>query len=354
MALASGAAQVRQDNGTVSTHLRAAWRAVGAWDLPVVSIERVSISENIVFRVRVRDGGDHVLRLHRPGYHTLAALRSEQAWTAALLQAGVDVPVVVKTRRGRGYARVPLDGEARYAGMLEWVDGVPMGSFIDDALRAGQLSVACERFGALGAIMAAIHNHATAWPLPDGFVRHALDADGFVGEQPFWGRFWESPRLSAPERRRLAALRGRVSAILRGFEKAPETYSLLHADLHPGNVIVAANGEDLHMIDFDDAGFGWHAYEFAIALHGYQEHPAFADFLGALTRGYRNVRPLADEVAAQVPLFLLVRSLASIGWTAARPEHERGGRSAVLMARVERTADETLAAWPCVSRPRQT
>ena len=325
-----------------------------AWDLAVTSIERVSISENIVFRTRVQDGGEYVLRLHRPGYHTLAALRSEQAWTAALRQAGVDVPVVVKTRRGDGYARVPLADEARYAGLLEWVDGVPMGSFIDHALDAGKLPVACERFRALGAIMAAIHNHATTWPLPAGFVRHALDADGFVGERPFWGRFWESPRLSALERARLASLRQHVADILHGIEKSPETYSLLHADLHPDNIIVADNGEDLHVIDFDDAGFGWHAYEFAVALHGYQEHPACADLLAALIRGYRDIRPLADEVVAQVPLFLLVRSLASIGWTAARPEHERDGRSAALMALVARTADETLAAWPRASKPRQT
>lgn len=346
MAPASCVAQAGGNKQSVSTHLRAARRVVSAWDLAVTSIERVSISENIVFRVRARDGGAYVLRLHRPGYHTLAALRSEQAWTAALRQAGVDVPVVVKTRRGGGYARVALDGEARYAGMLEWVDGAPMGSFIDEALRAGKLSVACERFAALGAIMAAIHNHATAWPLPEGFVRHALDADGFVGERPFWGRFWESPRLCAAERARLAALRSRIADILRGFEKSPRTYSLLHADLHPGNIIVAGNGKDLHVIDFDDAGFGWHAYEFAVALHGYQEHRAFADFLAALTRGYRTIRPFADDVLAQVPLFLLVRSLASIGWTAARPEHERGGRTATLMALVERTADATLAAWP--------
>ena len=319
---------------------------MGAWDLPVASIERVSISENIVFRVRAQDSGDYVLRLHRPGYHTLAELRSEQAWTAALRQAGVDAPAVVKTRNGDGYAPVRLNGETRYAGMAEWVDGAPMGSVIDEALRTRKPDIACERFAALGAVMAAIHNHATTWPLPQDFTRHALDAGGFVGERPFWGRFWESPRLLPAERRRLTALRERLAPILGRFDKPPSSYSLLHADLHPGNIIVPENGNGLHVIDFDDAGFGWHAYEFAVALHAYQDHPLFADFLAALLGGYRRIRPLADEVAAQVPLFLLVRSLASIGWTAARPEHERGGRSQALMALVDRTAEQALTAWP--------
>ena len=103
----------------------------------------------------------------------------------------------------------------------------------------------------------AIHNHATTWPLPEGFTRHALDADGFVGERPFWGRFWESPRLLPAERRRLTALRERLAPILGRFDKPPSSYSLLHADLHPGNIIVPENGNGLHVIDFDDAGFGW-------------------------------------------------------------------------------------------------
>lgn len=345
MAPATRTEQEAEGKELLRHHLRVARKAVQAWDLAAVTIARISISENIVFRIQARDGGEYVLRLHRPGYHTLAELRSEQAWTAALRQAGVDVPVVVRTRDGDGYAPVRLNGKTRYAGMLEWVDGEPMGSFIDAALRAQKPAAACERFEALGAIMAAIHNHASTWPLPEDFTRHALDADGFVGERPFWGRFWETPQLSAPERRRLTALRLRIADVLRGFDKAPSRYSLLHADLHPGNIIVTGNGDGLHVIDFDDAGFGWHAYELAVALHGYQEHRLFADFLAALLAGYRRIRPLADEVAAQVPLFLLVRSLASIGWTAARPEHERDGRSQALMALVDRTAEKALAAW---------
>ena len=32
----------------------------------------------------------------------------------------------------------------------------------------------------------------------------------------------------------------------------------------------------LAVIDFDDAGFGWHLYDLAVALIGYQDHPDFA------------------------------------------------------------------------------
>ena len=121
----------------------------------------------------------------------------------------------------------------------------------------------------------------------------------------------------------------------------PEVYSLIHADFHPNNVIV--NGERLHVIDFDDAGFGWHAYDFAVALYHYQDapnHPAIRD---ALLDGYRQVRPLADDTVAMIPLFLLIRSLASIGWTAARPELPlNADRTAWLMGLVDRDAAKVL------------
>lgn len=316
-------------------HLRAAWRALAAWDVSAAAIERVSVSENIVFRVDGAGGERHALRLHRPRYHTLAELRSEQVWTNALAQAGVDAPIAVPTRRGEGYAPVALnvgDGEWRYAGLLEWVDGTPLWASIDAALEQPGGHAALEHFAALGEIMAAIHNQSSRWRLPRGFVRHRLDAEGFVGERPFWGRFWESPHAGAAARRRLAALRHQVARALRGLSTSPAVFGLIHADLHARNVIV--NGRRLHVIDFDDAGFGWHAYELAVALHAHQRHPRREAFLAALVKGYRRVRPLADAVVATVPLFLLVRTLASIGWTATRPEHN-GARTGELIAQAE-------------------
>lgn len=327
----------------LAPHLRAAWRALAAWDVDAAAIERISTSENIVFRVDGADARRHALRLHRPGYHSLAELRSEQYWTAALARASVDAPIAVRTKRGDGYTPVALDaagGEWRYAGLLEWVDGEPLHASIDAALEASPSSkVPATRFAALGAIMAAIHNHASHWPLPRGFVRPRLDADGFVGERPFWGRFWETPLAGDQQRHMLKALRKDVAQRLRALPTPPDIHGLIHADLHPGNVIV--NGPRLHVIDFDDAAFGWHAYELAVAIHAYQDHPRRDDFLAALVHGYRQARRLDDGVVAQVPLFLLVRTLASIGWAATRRRHDRH-RTATLLARVEQIAEAAL------------
>ena len=319
-------------------HLRAAREALAAWHLEVVDIHRVSVSENIAFRVEDRQGTRYVLRLHRPWYHDLAELNSEQTWTAALRDAGVDVPVPVMTRAGTGYASVEVGGERRYAGVLEWVDGTALAAIIHDS---GDPAFVRERFALLGATMASIHNQASTWTVPDGFRRHVLDADGLMGERPFWGRFWESPQLDKPQRQRLESLRQPIHDILNALGDDAGTYSLIHADLHPHNVI--AHDCRLHVIDFDDAGFGWHAYEFAVALYNYQFDERFEEFRDAMVEGYRRYRGIDDETIGLVPLFLLVRSLASIGWTAARPELGHGDRATWLMRLIDDSAESTLA-----------
>ena len=77
------------------------------------------------------------------------------------------------------------------------------------------------------------------------------------------------------------------------------------------------------MIDFDDSGFGWHHYDLAVALIAYQDHPDFAVFRDACIAGYRSVRAMADADLALLPMFLLIRDMAQIGWFHQRPELPR-------------------------------
>ena len=50
-----------------------------------------------------RDGARYVLRLHRPGYHTLDELISERVWLRALAVAGIAVRAPCADRDGQDY-----------------------------------------------------------------------------------------------------------------------------------------------------------------------------------------------------------------------------------------------------------
>jgi Ser/Thr protein kinase RdoA (MazF antagonist) len=263
------------------------------------------------------DGSSLVLRLHRSWYHNIDELRSERLWTRALVRAGVAAPESLLTLDGDDFAEVEVSatGEQRWCGLARWVDGEMLA---DVMARETGLAAKVRHFERLGAIIATMHNQATGWTLPAGFKRHAVDADGLMGPEPFWGPFWDHDMLSTTERSLLLDTRDTLHGTLVRYGRLARTFSLIHADLHPRNVVI--NGTHAAVIDFDDTGFGWHQYDLAVALVSYQEHPEFPAFRDACVAGYRSVRALAEQDFALLPMFLLIRDMAQIGWFHQRPE----------------------------------
>lgn len=300
--------------------LACAHQAIQNWSITPRSIQFVNHSENVTFQVIDEHEKKFVLRIHRPEYHNLQELQSEQAWTEALLTAGLDVPVPVRTLDGSRFAQVQVGDHTRNVGILKWVDGSSLRDLSHTSNDVGRVD---EIYYSVGKLLAVLHEQASAWLPPSWFVRHAFDADGLMGDQPFWGRFWDASSLNAEQRQHLSQVRIRLHRLLSKLPKDASSYSLIHADLHTGNII--KHGNNLHIIDFDDAGFGWHAYDFAVVL---SDTPAVeSDYRGnaqeALFRGYEELRPILPWVKSLVPLFRIIRSLASIGWTEARPELNR-------------------------------
>jgi Ser/Thr protein kinase RdoA (MazF antagonist) len=321
----------------------AAREALRAFPVEAAEIELVAVSENVTFRIAgLASGEAYVLRLHRPGYHTDAALNSERTWTRALAEAGVNVPIPLAARDGRDYVSVfvPGAGQHRQAGMTHWIPG----EILDDVLERDQGTEAHVRwFERLGAIAAAMHVQSSAWTPPAVFERHVLDIDGLMGEAPFWGPFWAHPGLSRAEQALLLETRERLRGALGRYGRAPSSFGVIHADLHTNNLLV--HGDRLTVIDFDDTAFGWYLYDIAVALSGCQDRPDFAAIEAAFRKGYRTLRALPDEALGLIAMFRLVRGLAVIGWLHQRPEIDLGDRFKALKDRV--CAQCTEFAEPC-------
>ena len=298
---------------------QAAWEAVKHFPVEAEDLQLVAHSENVSFRVAVRDAAtDYVLRLHRPGYRTLEELESERQWTRALRASGLAVPDALETQRGGHYALVDIAGagEPRYAGMTTWSEGVPLSNYLANHQDKAERQRIFRRFGE---IAAAFHEQSTGWTPPPGFVRRRLGADDLLGETPFWGRFWEHPALTAAERERLLGARDRMRGALEACGEKPGQFSLVHADFTPDNIIY--DGKELAVIDFDDAAYGWHVYDLASLLFEWRDAGAIGALQAALLEGYRARRPRAQADIDMLPAFLLVRGMAIIGWYLQRPEH---------------------------------
>lgn len=290
----------------------AAWEAAPVFGLEPEDISVLAQSENVVCDLTMPDASHLVMRLHRPGYNTVDELDSEVVWVRALGDAGVPVPTAVPTLDGPHYTSVAIGDEVRHVGVVEWVDGQPLGSAI------GSNDDVTPSYAQIGALAAAIRIHSNAWTVPSGFSRRKWDVEGLVGDNPLWGRFWEVDALTADQQTLFSRSRNKLRDELGALSTGSDRYGLIHADLHLGNLM--AHDDALTIIDFDDAGYGWFAHELAVALHAVLDEPEYDRCKASLLEGYRSVFPLDATEEALIDTFVTVRCLMIVGWLDARRE----------------------------------
>ena len=272
--------------------------------------------------------GRAALRLHRPGYQSEAAIRSELWWCAALAERGVAVPRAVRSASGELLHRL---SSGRLASVIDWVEGPALGAA--KVPLAGNRDSQVATMAAVGGLLAQFHTATDALELPEWFTRPSWDVEGLVGEAPFWGRFWEHPLLTPVEAGVLQEARALLRHELEAHRAAGGDYGLVHADVLRENVLVADRGPSL--IDFDDSGFGFRAYDLGTLLSQTLDEPHLRDLAQALVDGYASQRPLARHL---MPVMTLARCCASVGWAMPRlapdhPVHQSHVARAVGLAR---------------------
>lgn len=327
-----------------------AWRALAHWNLKVDHLSSLSSGENTVYLLHASSGPAHVLRIHRPGYHSPAELRSEVEWMTALHDAGISVPKPVRTSRGATHAEVFLTESemdspvattrSRHVGIIEWLPGATLGDVIEEATTPAETVNA---FRSLGQLIAHMHAQAKDWQQPRSFTRPVLDAEALMGNSPHWGPFWTMPLLEPDEKALFLEAKARLRDELSVLDRS-QGFSLIHADLHAWNVLM--DGERISVIDFDDAVFGWHTFDLAVALYPFIEDPRLTDFRAAMMEGYRLSHDLPPARERQIDIFLVVRSLMVLGWMWARPDIQPEQR---LPARIK-IAVSCVKAWLSATR----
>jgi Ser/Thr protein kinase RdoA (MazF antagonist) len=287
-------------------------RALGYWDVSTdARLTLLNISENATYRVDDPGAAEPlILRVHRTGYHTRDAVRSELAWMKALKEeAGVQTPQAIPCRDGELIRSVatPALGEERFVVMFAFIEGREPD--------AGDLT---EPFQRLGSIAARMHRHARGWQRPPYFERLVWDFERSVGRNGNWGD-WRA--ALARDAGRIAALEEMSALIeerLAHFGQGPDRFGLIHADLRLANLLVTE--DDTRVIDFDDAGFGWFLYDLATAVSFMEERADLDRLLRAWVQGYRTEAPLSAEEEAEIPTFLMLRRLASVAWIGSHSE----------------------------------
>ena len=276
----------------------------------------LNISENATFAVDdPATGRRTVLRVHRPGYHSLESIEAELAWLDALrTEAGIRTPQILPSVYGKRVVSVPAGAaaEPRHVVLFEHLPGTEPP---DDDL--GQC------FGTLGAITARMHEHALRWRRPPRFIRFSWDYDGAFGEEARWGRWQDGMAVGSAgsaEHDLLARLDYTLRRRLALFGKSRERYGLIHADLRLANLLV--DGGETYVIDFDDCGIGWLLYDLGAALSFIEDDPRVPALVDAWVTGYRTIRPLSVRDEAEIRTFILMRRLLLVAWIGSHSDTE--------------------------------
>lgn len=262
------------------------------------------LSENATYAVEAGHGQRFVLRIHRPGYHSRAAIASELAWLAALHGSGIEVPRPLAGADGDCIQRASLPGHAaHWVVLFEWIDGA-------EPHPQQNLLASFER---LGAINARLHRHARGWQRPAGFERLSWDHASMLGAHGHWGDWRQAPHVQPGQ---WALVEHTVAAIgeqLAGYGQGAERFGLIHADLRLANLLV--DGAHTRVIDFDDCGFGWYLHDLASALSFHEHHADAPRWVASWLEGYSRTASLSQQDLAILPTLILQRRLQLLAWT---------------------------------------
>jgi Ser/Thr protein kinase RdoA (MazF antagonist) len=286
--------------------------ALPRWGLEGSNLVMINHSENTTYRVTPPGGGAPViLRVHRPGYHTVNGIRSELAWMRALqAEGGVHTPQAIPARDGADIQTVshPSLTKPRNCVLFEFIEG-------EEPRQDHDLT---EPFKRLGEVTARAHLHSMQWQRPDFFERTVWDFDHSIGGKPNWGPWTEGPDMTPARLPLLQRLVDAMGRRLARYGQGADRYGLIHADFRLANLLIH-NG-DIRVIDFDDCGLGWFLYDAGTAVSFFEHRPEVPSLIDAWAEGYRRVRPLSKEDEAELPTFVILRRMILFAWMGSHAE----------------------------------
>ena len=276
---------------------RLAERALERYDLPSPSIDLITDDWNCVFRVDAADGSRLVLRVSLPGRRTLAEVRGEMVWLAAIAAEGnLVVPVPRAARDGSLAVEVRAEGvpQPRTVAVFGWIEGEQLANVMTE-----------RNLETYGEMAARLHAHAKTFVPPAGMKTWDSPYPFLEREVLFDAEHRETlgPAGVAPfERARAATL----EAIERFAVAEPPR--LIHADLHEDNAFVRPDGS-IAVLDFDDCMLGWPVQDLGITVFTLAHRDDFELLEAAVRRGYERVAPWPERVPGEVRVFAADRCL---------------------------------------------
>jgi Ser/Thr protein kinase RdoA (MazF antagonist) len=172
--------------------------------------------------------------------------------------------------------------------MLEWLDG--------DAYQRDYENE--ETVVQIGSIVGRLHQFASQWYLPAGFIRPRRDIAYFEKSLQSLAPAVEDGRIAYQDYKRLETSLGILTSMMQSLRKSHQTDGILHGDLHKGNFLYRLG--QIRLIDFSFCCTGNFMFDLGVCLSDMKPalHPFF---LG----GYKQFMPMPFNYGFMIEAFFM-------------------------------------------------
>jgi Ser/Thr protein kinase RdoA (MazF antagonist) len=302
------------------THAQASLQAYGLAGAPLTL---VSYNDNVIYRVDVDE--QHapsepcspylparlVLRSHATS--ELEAVACELIWLKALREGtGLSIPTGLPTLDGDLAIRVITPGlpKGRVVTLLRWLDGRSMAK-----------GLTARHFNSWGAVTARMHEFASHWVPPAGFVRPVWDWSAQLGGSDF-DESMDELIASMPDdiAEKFQIISDNAKEVMGSLGQGPDAFGMIHSDMYNENVLFKSL--EARPFDFEDCGFGYWLWDIAVALNEGAWTDGWRSNRDAFLEGYHTVRSLPERQLGYLNLFIAVIYATMVLWSSAFIKHD--------------------------------
>lgn len=293
--------------GELRKFRKIASRAVAQFSLSNPRIDYIGFTENVVYKITAQQG-EFILRIHAASYRNQAAIEQELDYLNILRNAGFNLQKPLNTKADEQIAIV--DGFE--VSVLSWQKG----------RRKRRNSIADKHFIILGEYLAKLHNFSeTNKNKIKSNHREFWAADQLLGEQPILGSSDGLESVKDFNREVFDRCQKQTFERIQAYQhNRPETFGMIHADLHFSNIIW--RGDELLPIDFDDCGMGSFLHDLSVPIVTMNsltpEHHR-----ELLLNAYSQTRPLNQNDLDLLEDFIIMRHIVMQGWLMSRSSHPK-------------------------------
>ncbi len=287
-------------------------RSLDNYNIGEIHLNFLQHSDNVTYKVE-SPAGTFLLRIHSPitqamGQHGDDAqiVNSELLWLEALSR---DTDLIlqnpIRNQEGNLVTKIPVEetGVTYNCTLLEWLDGERYHRDLESEATAFQI----------GEILAMLHNHANQWELPEDFKRPKRDIPYFDNVLKGLHPAVMDNRISSTDYAEFETSIGLLSNIINSIEDHQESWGIMHADAHKGNMLIHEG--NIRLIDFSFCAFGHYMFDLGICLSDMKER-----LHHICLSGYQRLRALPDDYQLLIEGFFIGSVVGTFSFWVQNPQ----------------------------------